>query len=88
MASDDDWRLQGQERHLAGRTLRFTKWWSYRQGWDHDHCELCWSKIWDRATGDDEHDSAYVTADDEYHWICSRCFHDFRLRFRWTVIIE
>jgi len=23
---------------------------------------------------------------DEYHWICKRCFNDFRDRFAWTVV--
>jgi hypothetical protein len=26
----------------------------------------------------------YATQDD-YHWICERCFEDFREQFRWTL---
>jgi hypothetical protein len=42
-----DWRLQGQERYLAGTEL---VWRAYRQNsdnlnWDHDHCAFCWAKF-------------------------------------------
>ncbi len=50
---------------------------------DHDHCEFCTKKIWDRASGDDEADVGYTTVDD-YHWVCDECFDDFNSR-RWTV---
>ena len=23
--------------------------------------------------------------DDDYHWVCSTCFEDFRARFAWAV---
>ena len=45
---DDDWRLQGQEKYLLGRTMRWTTWAPYRENWDHDHCEFCMAKISDR----------------------------------------
>ena len=38
---DDDWRLQGQEKYLLGRTMRWATWAPYREDWDHDHCEFC-----------------------------------------------
>jgi hypothetical protein len=28
----------------------------------------------------------WVTADDDYHWICPKCFNDFRTRFGWSVV--
>ncbi|MEY2583819.1 MAG: hypothetical protein QOE09_3668 [Ilumatobacteraceae bacterium] len=85
MADDDDWRLQGQEEHLAGVTLRLRRWTSEQQGWDHDHCEFCWKKIWDRASGDDESETAYAT-EDNYRWICEECVADFQERFGWTLL--
>jgi hypothetical protein len=36
--------------------------------------ETCSAKIWSQASGDDEFDRGYVTADDDYHWICEQCF--------------
>lgn len=85
-ASDDDWRLRGQETYLAGRTLAWRSWTSPRPDWDHDHCDFCWDEISDRPV--DEHvryNSAWVTSDDTYHWICPECFEDFRQRFAWKV---
>ena len=30
--------------------------------------------------------AGYVTADDEYTWICQPCFQDFKEPFRWRVL--
>jgi hypothetical protein len=84
--ADDDWRLQGQDEYLSGRTLRWATWWPYREGWDHDHCEFCWSEISDQPVDEHvQHNAAWVTEDDDYHWICPRCFEDFREQFAWVV---
>jgi hypothetical protein len=48
--------------------------------------EICSAKIWSQASGDDEFDRGYVTADDDYHWICEQCFADFREKSNWTVV--
>jgi hypothetical protein len=42
---DNDWRLQGQERYLTGAALGRRRWQPMRPGWDHDHCEFCWTKF-------------------------------------------
>jgi hypothetical protein len=84
---DDDWRLQGQERYLRGRILHWAVWSSDRDVWDHDHCDFCMAKIWDRCDANDDHvqyKAAWVT-DDKNHWICPVCFDDFRQRFGWIV---
>ncbi|MGH7391055.1 MAG: hypothetical protein ACREM3_16595 [Candidatus Rokuibacteriota bacterium] len=81
---DSDWRLHGQKAYLRGRTLRWTKWWPNREGWDHDHCKFCNQEFCD--TGHDgSMTEGYVTANDTYRWICRRCFEDFKDRFSWTV---
>ena len=85
MASDDDWRLQGQESYLANRTLRWSKWSSPRPDWDHDHCAFCWAEFGSQVTEHCAYDSGWVTADDEYDWVCPVCFDDFRSRFNWSV---
>ena len=86
MTDDSDWRLMGQESWLSGRPLRWAEWFSYRPGWDHDHCAFCSSEI--AATKSDHVDftAGYVTADDNYTWVCEPCFADFRDRFGWTVV--
>ena len=86
VVSDDDWRLMGQGRFLRGRRMKWMAWRSFRPGWDHDHCEFCGAEISDRPV--DEHtefNAAWVTADDEYHWVCPRCFDDFATRFAWIT---
>jgi len=42
---DNDRRLQGQERYLTGAALDRRQWQPIRPGWDHDHCEFCWTKF-------------------------------------------
>lgn len=76
----------GQESYLTGRELRFTRWFSYRPGWDHDHCAFCGAEISDDTTGHADYDEAWVTSDDSYTWVCSKCFDDFRENFTWTVV--
>ncbi|HEY2711223.1 MAG TPA: hypothetical protein VGI60_01815 [Chthoniobacterales bacterium] len=83
---DDDWRLQGQEKHLMDVSLvhrpyrRYTK----NPEWDHDHCAFCWAKFMVEDYPDVLHEG-YATPDD-YHWVCDQCFHDFRERFHWQVV--
>lgn len=85
MLMPDDWRITTQETYLSGRTLRWSRWTAYKPGWDHDHCEFCWAKFAAEVDDDVEYDTGWMTADDTYHWVCPRCFEDFRERFGWTV---
>jgi hypothetical protein len=80
----DDWRLQGQERYLSGVTLYRRAYRRYSETWDHDHCAFCWVKFSEQDLTGALH-SGYATADDA-HWICDRCFQDFRDGFRWRVV--
>ncbi len=86
MEDKHDWRLTNQENYLFGVTLFHRKYRQYgpNQNWDHDHCEFCWATF-------SLHDNpeflkeGYAT-EDEYRWICTRCYQDFRQRFRWSVV--
>ena len=49
----------------------------------HDHCFFCWAKF-SVKDGPETLDEGYST-EDEYRWICSTCFEDFKDRFHWTV---
>jgi hypothetical protein len=81
----DDWRLMGQQTWLAGRNLQRRQWTAYRPGWDHNHCAFCHAEI--AATADHaDFTAGYVTADDQYTWICPPCFDDFREQFQWNVL--
>jgi hypothetical protein len=86
MQEDGDWRLRGQENYLKGVTLVHRKYRQYESdpNWDHDHCEFCWTEfcLKDNPTSIQE---GYATQDD-YHWICAKCFEDFKASFQWSVI--
>jgi len=76
-----DWRLQGQEEYLAGAVLTKKAYQAPRPDWDHDHCSFCWTKFSEMP---DDLRIGYATQDD-YYWVCERCFIDFRERFQWIV---
>ena len=81
----DDWRLQGQEKYLFGKSLIFKKYSNRVSNTDHDHCEFCSDKFSD--TIPNSLTIGYTTTDD-YHWICENCFADFKMDFEWTIINE
>ena len=84
MIVKNDWRLQGQEKYLKGVTLYLKKYIKISDAWDHDHCEFCWTKFSLEGSPDDL-DEGYATKDN-YHWICKRCFDDFKDIFQWKII--
>ena len=53
----------------------------YTPTWDHDHWSFCWTKFAMEDYPGVLHDG-YCTLD-EYHWICSQCFDDFKDLFDW-----
>lgn len=44
MPQTDDWRLQGQH-WLRDELLRFRNYSPLRPGFEHDHCEFCWTRF-------------------------------------------
>lgn len=82
MTEKDDWRLTGQEEFLRGASLYHRIWEPPSPQWDHDHCLFCWAKF---SELDGTLREGYVTQDDR-HWICPECFHDFKTMFGWTVV--
>ena len=87
-AADDDWRLTGQEDLVAGVVLVRRKYRQYPTNpeWDHDHCFFCGAKFSLEDAPGLLHEG--YSTEDEYRWICDRCFDDFKDRFRWTVKAE
>ena len=88
MANEADWRLRKQENYLKGVTLVHRR---YRRNpsdpaWTHDHCAFCWATFMVEDYPDVLH-QGYAT-DDDYHWICEKCFSDFKDMFGWTVVEE
>lgn len=86
MTEETDWRLMGQENWLADRRVGWAEWFSNRPGWDHDHCALCSAEFAATKTDHVDYTAGYVTADDNYTWVCEPCFADFRDRFRCTFV--
>ena len=76
----------GQETWLSNRSLRWATWAPYRESWDHDHCAFCSAEFAAELSGHVDYAAGYVTADDNYTWICQPCFDDFHERFGWTVV--
>ena len=81
----DDWRLNGQEKYLKGRSFFFRSYFTYQDTWDHDHCEFCHKKL--SLTEADALTMGYVT-DDYYHWVCATCFEDFKGDFMFSLSDE
>ena len=76
---DKDWRLQGQENYLLSKSLVYKNYADKVTKADHDHCEFCSEKFSDVIP--DYLKSGYTTEDD-YHWICEKCFFDFKEQFK------
>ena len=79
----NDWRLTNQEKYLKGVRLFWQQYTTYSQEWDHDHCEFCWAKFMEN--GGPGILTAGYTTEDNYRWICQRCYEDFKDRFAWVV---
>jgi hypothetical protein len=86
MSDPSDWRLMGQEKYLRGAELcrRTYRRYPDNPNWDHDHCEYCTAKFTPKDDPEGLHDG-YCTLD-EYRWICSNCFEDFKEMFAWRVV--
>jgi len=86
MEAKNDWRLMNQETYLKSVTLYHRK---YRQNalkpnWNHDHCAFCSAKF-SLASSPELLKEGYATENDN-HWICTQCYHDFKERFQWSVL--
>jgi hypothetical protein len=95
MPQTDDWRLQGQH-WLRDELLRYRNYSPLRPGFEHDHCEFCWTRFrtdaprasesaMPTALGSREGVRAegYVTMD--RRWICEPCYEDFKMMFDWQL---
>lgn len=82
MTSEKDWRLTSQEKYLMGVSLVHRRY-EPAAGNDHDHCVFCWAKFMVKYSPEVLHEG-YATSN-RSHWICDRCFRDFRERFHWQV---
>jgi len=55
---------------------------NHSEKWDHDHCAFCWEKF---SEAEGNLHEGYCTFD-KNHWVCERCFNDFKGMFKWQVV--
>jgi len=82
MIEKNDWRLQGDEECWKNERFFHKKYTPYHENWEHDHCAFCSVKI---SEYEDDLHEGYCTLD-QYHWVCSECFEDFKEMFCWQVV--
>ncbi len=81
MISQDAWRLQGQD-WLREELLRYQPYRPQQPGFEHDHCEFCWTPFRSEPQ-QGVINEGYVTND--RRWICETCYEDFKLMFDWIL---
>lgn len=75
-----DWRLTNQINYLYMLKLKKEAFKKTDRS-DHEHCEFCFGKF---SENQGDLHFGYCTLD-RYHWICDRCFGDFKDLFKWTL---
>jgi hypothetical protein len=70
--SNNDWRVTNQSKYLYGKIFLYSSWKSNDSMTDHNHCEFCFEKF-----GRNWLMKGYCS-EDFNHWICEKCFIDFR----------
>ena len=88
MIEKDDWRLQGQENYLKRITLIYQNYGQFKENenWDHDHCEFCNCKF-SLVMNSETLQEGYST-EDNYRWICKKCYEDFHEMFEWKIKMQ
>lgn len=81
--TEDDWRLTNQENYLKGKSLKLKIYTKSSEEWDHDHCEFCLEKFMEPSNTGTQHQG--YTTEDNYYWICTTCYEDFKEKFNWQV---
>lgn len=78
----EDWRLTNQKVYLDNKVLIRRKYANKVTENQHDHCEFCLGTFGYDINSDEE---SYCT-EDEYRWICSECYNDFKNIFNWNIL--
>jgi DNA-directed RNA polymerase subunit RPC12/RpoP len=77
-----DWRIDNA-KWTRGAVLRFKKYASSREDWDHGHCERCWAKFMESGPTD-VLSEGYVTEDNR-RWRCPECSRDLKDAMGWKL---
>lgn len=62
----------GTVTQYTDRPYDATKYTLVQDAWDHDHCEICFWKLY--QTNDAEHNIGYT---DGRNWVCTECYTQF-----------
>lgn len=75
-----DWRLTNQLMYLGDVTLKPAILDKDSKN-EHEHCEFCFETF-----GHDKKflQKGYCTLD-RYHWVCEKCYNDFKSLFHWEI---
>lgn len=77
-----DWRLADRE-FLRGAKLHEEEYLAPSEGWDHDHCAMCWQKFMEEEQPGVEQVGYVTYTDGEKWWICRRCFEELGEEMEW-----
>lgn len=72
----DRWKAQDVEESIQwakGESWIKRVWSSENPSWDHDHCQICWWKLY--KTDDAEHGVGYISG--KNNWLCTECYVQF-----------
>ena len=89
MPETDDELLE-RLAYLRGAVWSGATWSPPSQGWDHDHCAVCWARFTTLdAPGEHPLRTGYTApgpaGEPAYHWLCADCFRVHRELFGWSV---
>lgn len=82
MVNKNDSRLTNQEDYLMNVKLWIKQYKKHSEQWEHEHCEFCWGTFCEQP----EYLHRGYCTEDEKHWICEKCFNDFKDMFKWQVV--
>lgn len=77
----NDWRYTNQLTYLNNVNLKYSKFMKTKHN-DHEHCRFCWDKFLEL---DGYLHYGYHTLDGQ-HWICPKCYNDFKHMFNWIIV--
>jgi hypothetical protein len=84
----ENWSWAG-DAWLIGAHLRWKDYYQWSDTWDHDHCAICFATF---SLIDEKAEKAgYAVVDrpnfdDDYEWVCKRCFDTMKDLFNWVVV--
>ncbi|CAI3932104.1 MAG: hypothetical protein ACI8R0_003182 [Alteromonadales bacterium] len=73
----DEWKRSDVDEPIEwAKTKTWVKeqWSSDSPTWDHDHCQICWWKLF--SSENEEHGVGYHNLEND-NWLCTECYEQF-----------